>query len=181
MCLTSCDYGVGMCVALKHGLVIVSENTGVGGSFQLHMYLLVDGSLVRSVGSYGSGKGQFNFCGGGLCITPDGDGVLVAERYNRRVQVVKVGNGAWVRFIGVGVLRRPDFVDCSNDIASLCRRLTVIAYVCFHGVRDISYPSLGRLAVVRVSCIVPMGFDCWVAAAGWLSPTPATIDCVCSG
>ena len=66
----------------------------------LHMHSLEDGSLVRRIGSKGSGKGQFNFNMGGLCVSPDGDSVLVAECYNNRVQEVRVVDGSWVRFVG---------------------------------------------------------------------------------
>jgi hypothetical protein len=86
----ACPRGAGMCVALKHGLVIVS---GIGSESELHMHSLADGSLVRRVGSKGSGKGQFNFHCGGLCVSPDGDSVLVAE-YRR---VLNDGSGSSVK------------------------------------------------------------------------------------
>lgn len=96
-------------MSLKHGLVIVSD----WQFFQLHVYMLHDGSFVRSIGNHGSGRGQFNFLCGGLCITPDNDGVLVAECYNRRVQEVRImgDKSPWVRFIGVD---GPQYVDCNS-------------------------------------------------------------------
>ncbi len=101
-----------MCVALKHGLIIVSDHE----TKQLHMHSLADGSLLRSIGSRGRGKGQFNFWRGGMCVSADGDSVLVAESGNNRVQQVRIVDGAWVRFVGEGVLRRPEHVDCNADV-----------------------------------------------------------------
>ena len=104
-----------MCVALTHGphgLVIVSNNVAK----QLCIYSLADGSLIRRIGSKGSGKGQFNFYLGGLCVSPDGDSLLVAEYHNNRVQQVRIVDGSWVRFVGEGVLDRPQFVDCNADV-----------------------------------------------------------------
>jgi hypothetical protein len=89
-----CAIGDGMCVSLKHGLIVISEHDGFRG-FRLHMHSLLDGSLVRSIGRKGSGKGRFMFSCGGLCVSPDGDSVLVAERYNDRVQQVKIADGSW--------------------------------------------------------------------------------------
>jgi hypothetical protein len=104
-----------MCVAPKHGLVIVVDHK----TMRLHMHSLADWSLVRSIGSEGVGKGQFRFEYGGLCVSPDGDSVLVAEHYNNRVQQVRIVDGSWVRFMGEGVLRKPDFVDCNADVIAV--------------------------------------------------------------
>jgi hypothetical protein len=109
----ACASGCGMCVSLKHGLIIVSDD------FQLHMHSLLDGSLVRSIGSERTDKGQFDCLIGGLCASPDGDSVLVAEQYNRRVQQVKIADGSCVRFVGVGVLMDPDYVDCNTDVIAV--------------------------------------------------------------
>ncbi len=101
-----------MCVAPKHGLVICVDNK----TMRLHMYSLADGSLVRSIGSEGVGKGQFDVSYGGLCVSPDGDSVLVAEWGNDRVQQVRIADGSWVRFVGEGVLVQPQFLDCDADV-----------------------------------------------------------------
>lgn len=155
----ACTYGTGMCVSLKHGLVIVSEFQEVGG-FQLHMYSLADGSLVRSIGSKGRGKGQFRFGGGGLCVSPDGDSVLVAEYFNDRVQEVRVVHGSWVRFVGERVLNLPDYVDCNADVIVVsegCNRISVLSWrdgsvlAQFgsegSGPGELSYPGSVRLLV----------------------------------
>ena len=74
---THCHQGIGMCVSLKHRLVILS----CAYDAQLQVRSLDDGSLVRRIGSKsnGSGRGQFLFRSGGLCISPSGDTVLLAE------------------------------------------------------------------------------------------------------
>ncbi len=120
-----------MCVVVKHGLVIVSAKPDrSSGGFELHMHSLTDGSLVRSIGSKGSGKGQFNFNCGGLCVSPDGDSVLLAECYNNRVQQVLM-DGSWVRFVGEGVLKSPQYVDCNADVIAVsedCPRISVLSW-----------------------------------------------------
>jgi DNA-binding beta-propeller fold protein YncE len=80
------------------------------------MYSLIDGTMIRSIGSYGKGKGQFDFYFGGLCMGPDGDSVLVADTYNNRVQEVRIADGSWVRFVGDGMPDKPEFVDCNADV-----------------------------------------------------------------
>ncbi len=128
---TSCCHGFGMCVSLKHGLVIVSDN----GRSYLHVYSLADGSLVRTIGGLNApDKVQFNFNCGGLSVSPDGDSVLVAEYFNDRVQEVKVvvAEGHFLRFVGVGLLRRPQYVDCNADVIAVsedCHRLSVLSWL----------------------------------------------------
>jgi hypothetical protein len=111
VCTVPCNAGWGMCVSSKHGLIIVS-----GFDNRLYVYSLADGSPIRSIGGKGEGKGQFEYYIGGLCLAPDGDGVLVAEKWNNRVQEVRISDGAWVRFVGVGVLAEPEYVDANADI-----------------------------------------------------------------
>jgi tripartite motif-containing protein 71 len=111
----ACPEGHGICVSGPHGLVVVSDCNAK----QLFMYSLIDGTLIRSTGSKGSGKGQFDFRNGGLCVSPDGDSVLVAEFHNRRVQEVRIVDGSWVRFIGIGVLKKPEYVDCNADVIAV--------------------------------------------------------------
>ncbi len=141
-----CANGYSMCVSLKHALIVVTECAAFGGS-HLYMHSLLDGSLVRSIGSKGRGKGQLMFHFGGLCVSPDGDSVLVAERFNNRVQQVKIADGSWVRFVGVGVLQCPDYVDCNTDVIAVSETClhcisvfswadgTVLAQFCSYGSR----------------------------------------------
>jgi hypothetical protein len=121
-----------MCVSLKHGLIVISECVA-SDTFRLDMHSLLDGSLVRSIGSVGSGKGQLRFHNGRLCVSPDGDSVLVAENYNDRVQQVKIADGSWVRFVGVGILKSPNYVDCNSNVIAvsetLMHRISVFSWV----------------------------------------------------
>ncbi len=126
-----CVAGAHICVLAKHGLVIVPAsfvgNDRLDG--RLHMYALADGSWVRSIGSWGRDRGQFRFFDGGLCVSPDGDSVLVAESKNNRVQQVRIVDGSWVRFVGDGVLDMPRYVDCNTDFIAVsehCHRISVL-------------------------------------------------------
>jgi hypothetical protein len=106
-----CRCKIGMCATLQYGLVIVSD----WQTNQLDMYSLIDGTLVKQVGGKGRGRSEFHH-GQGLCLGPCGDSVLVAEFYNSRVQEVRIADGSWVRFIGVGQLHKPQQVDCNADV-----------------------------------------------------------------
>ena len=123
-----CPDSCGICVAVPHGLAVVSDTK----TQQLLMYSLIDGTRIRSIGSQGGGKGQFNFDYGGLCVSPDGDAVLVADTYNMRVQEVRIVDGSWVRFVGIGVLEKPQCVDCNADVIAVsewaCHRISVLSW-----------------------------------------------------
>ncbi len=109
-------YPCGMCVLLKHNLVVTSR--GNHDESVLHLYSLTNGSLLRTVSS---DKSPFSYRVGGLCATPSGDGVLLAERDHSRVQEINVlePSRTWVRFIGDGVLRVPEHVDCNAAIIAV--------------------------------------------------------------
>lgn len=97
-----------MCVSLRHGLVIVSNQD----TRRLWVYSLVDGSLVCKIG-YGEDDNE-GFLGG-LCVSPDGDCVLATDWIGSRLRQIRIADGSRVRFIGVGVLERPQYVDCNDD------------------------------------------------------------------
>jgi DNA-binding beta-propeller fold protein YncE len=124
----ACLKSYGICVVVPHGLFVVSDSEAK----QLHMYSLLDGTRIRSIGSKGDGKGQFDFRNGGLCVSPDGDSVLVADTRNNRVQEVRLVDGSWVRFVGKGVLKWPECVDCNADVivvsAWACHRISVLSW-----------------------------------------------------
>ena len=107
-----CPTGDGICVSMKHELVIV----GCYWTNVLKAYSLVDGSLVRTIGDKGRDKGQFMFHIGGLCVSPDGDSVLVAEDQNGRVQQISILDGSWIRFVGEYLLRTPACLDCNSNV-----------------------------------------------------------------
>ena len=58
--VTDCVPGWGMCVSVKHNVIVVSNYR----DDKLYQYSLDDGSLVRSVGGHGSRKGRFNLDAG---------------------------------------------------------------------------------------------------------------------
>ena len=67
----------------------------------LTVYSLPGGERIRTFGSRGEGEGQFDWPAK-LCFSVAGN-ILVAERWNKRVQEVTL-TGDHVRFIGVGVI-----------------------------------------------------------------------------
>ena len=103
-----CVYGFGMAVHAAHGWVVVSGYDDK----RLHVYSLADGALLHSYGGPGDGRGQFSWENGGVCVSPRGT-VLVAERYNRRLQEVDVLAGSHLRMLADGCLDDPEFVSCS--------------------------------------------------------------------
>ena len=68
----------------------------------------------HSFGGSGTGPGQLSFDGrfGGLCMTHR-DSLLIAEHKQGRVQELWPADGRHERFIGDGVLRTPNYVDCN--------------------------------------------------------------------
>ncbi len=125
----SCPYSNGLCISLPRGVFIVS--TFYFG-FRLCVYSLEDKSLVRIIGDSGPGKEQFNFEYGGLCVSPDGECVLVAEEGNQRVQQLRIADGSWVRFAGEGVLKSPQYLDCNTDVI-------VVSESCQHRISVLSW------------------------------------------
>ena len=97
-----------MAVDVVRGVVIVGSDS----DYKLYVYSLADGSLLRSFGEKGSGKGQFHWGYGGMCMTPRGT-LLLAEQPNNRLQELSVDDGSHVRFI-IGSAKQADYVDCSN-------------------------------------------------------------------
>jgi hypothetical protein len=122
----ACWESFDLCVTLKHRLVIVSDFL----TKQLYMYALDDGRFVRTLGRREYRERQM--CGVcGLCISPDGDSVLVARAHHDCVQELRIVDGSLVRLIGLGNLDMPEYVDCNADvIAVLARhsRVTVFAW-----------------------------------------------------
>ena len=111
------DEGFGMAVLLPRRLLVV----GVEDAGALDVVDLVTGTPIHSIGSAGSGAGQFDFeGGGGLCATPCDDTVLVADTNNRRVIEVHVDSGAFLRVFGDNeTAMRPRAVDCNAGIVAV--------------------------------------------------------------
>ncbi len=132
---------LGMCVSWKHEMVVVSEyNYHNLAACQLHVYSLRDGRSVRTIGRFGTGKEEFNFTHGGLCVSPDGDCVLLAEDVNRRIHQLSILDGSWVRFIGdEGVLTEPRHVDANWNVV-------VVSETCQHVITVLSWVHGHKLA-----------------------------------
>ena len=97
----------GVTVHNKH--VFVAE----GGNHRILMFTL-DGQLIRTIGSYGSGPGQFNDPRA-VAFAPDGDGdMYVLDRYNSRIQVFNA-NGVYQREFGNRQLKYPLDIICTAD------------------------------------------------------------------
>ncbi len=124
-----------MCVSIRHGLVIITAPVQQRApTSQLYIYSLSDGSLLREMGARGRNEGQLQVYHGGLCITPDGDSVLVAEYHNDRVQEIRVveSQHPHVRFIGLDDLICPQFVDCNNKVIVVSEALGRISVLSWH-------------------------------------------------
>ena len=81
------------------------------------------GKLERTFGSRGKGAGQ-TLDPFGVCVSPDGELLFVAERNNHRVQVLRASDGAHVRSVGSkgsghDQFKYPSFVCLSRDGAVL--------------------------------------------------------------
>ena len=138
-----CVKGHGMAVDATRGVVVVSGRY-FSEKHKLFVYSLADGSLVRTVGGKGTSAGQFDWDYGGLCMTPRGT-LLAAERWNDRLQEVNIDDGGHVGFIGVGLLDKPDYVDCSPTTIAVLERY----YVEADCVRLLSWPAGALLALCR--------------------------------
>ena len=79
----------GLAVSPELGVIAVTNEDSVS------IYSIADASLIRTVGEYGSGKGQFDRARK-VCFTPTGN-LLVAEQGNMRVQEITLA-GEHVRF-----------------------------------------------------------------------------------
>jgi DNA-binding beta-propeller fold protein YncE len=93
------------------GNIAVFDSSQYGGEACVQVFRLSDGTHLRSIGSAGSGNGQF---AGGCCgIAFDGEGnLVVADCGNDRVQVLRYSDGAHLRTIssersGTGQFNQP--------------------------------------------------------------------------
>ncbi len=94
-------------VVANADIVVVTEH----GAHRISVFSRSSGSLLRRIGSGGSGNGQLK-SPRGLCFLPGGRRIAVADDVNDRVSVFDV-SGTWIRHVGVGVLKAPTDVACS--------------------------------------------------------------------
>jgi DNA-binding beta-propeller fold protein YncE len=95
-------------VCANADVVVVSE-------LNLHrvsVFRRADGTLTRQFGAHGSGVGRLAYPRA-LCFTCSDRHVAVADCVNDRVSVFTV-DGEFIRHVGVGVLKRPEGVACSD-------------------------------------------------------------------
>ncbi len=141
-----------MCVLWGRDLVVLSDVASGG----LDLYR-TSGLFVKSIGSKGKFRGQFDFRRGGLCAGPDGDSVLVAEYRNSRVQQVSVVASPpreWMRYVGMGVLALPEHVACdARHIAVSDYNMTSTSIVVFR------YNDGEPVAFVGMPHNVPLQFS----------------------
>ena len=97
---TSCDANYGLAISPDSAHMVASHF-----NHTLSVHTLTGVKHIRTFGSRGAGKGQFD-CPAKLCFSAAGS-ILVAERGNKRVQEVTL-TGDHVRFIGVCVI--DDFI-----------------------------------------------------------------------
>ena len=120
-CVTRASWG--MAVDAARGVFLVAGCVAPDDN-KLFVHALTDGALVRTLGSKGVGRGQFHWNHGGLAMTPRGT-VLVAERYNHRLQEVGVLDDG-------GVLLTPEHVDCSGSVVAVAEsddhRVTLLSW-----------------------------------------------------
>ncbi len=96
---------IGVCA--NADIVVVSELD----AHRLTVLKRSDGTVVRRMGSGGSGDGQLD-TPHGVCFMSGDRHIAVADYKNDRVSVFGV-DGAFVRHVGVGVLKAPTGVACS--------------------------------------------------------------------
>jgi DNA-binding beta-propeller fold protein YncE len=95
-------------VCANADVVVVCE----WGGHRVSVFNRSDGALLRRIGSSGNGDGQLKYpCG--LCFLSDERHVAVADDDNHRISVFSI-DGAFVRHVGVGVLKGPRGVGCST-------------------------------------------------------------------
>ncbi len=115
-------------MAAKHGVLLVPNME----TKQVDMHSLVDGSLVRKISNKGYATGQLNYACSGLCISPDGDSVLVVTEFTDCVHEIRIVDGSWVRGIGKGVLKLPQCVDCNTAAIAIsessCHRISILSW-----------------------------------------------------
>ena len=95
------------------GVTVINNQVYVAdsGNHRISIFTL-EGQLIRTIGSRGSGPGQFD-CPSAVAISPDGD-MYVTDYWNQRVQVFNP-DGVFQREFGKGQLNRPRNILITAD------------------------------------------------------------------
>ena len=106
------QFGVGH-LSYPWGVTVNNKQVYVadGRNCRISIFTL-EGQLIRTIGSQGSGSGQFNWPSA-VAISPDGD-MYVTEYYNHRVQVFSP-DGVFQREFGKGELNHPRDILITAD------------------------------------------------------------------
>ena len=106
------QFGVGH-LSYPWGVTVNNKQVYVAGgrSHRISIFTL-EGQLIRTIGSYGSGPGQFNWPSA-VAISPDGD-MYVTEANSHRVQVFSP-DGVFQREFGKGQLNSPHDILLTAD------------------------------------------------------------------
>jgi len=93
-------------IAVHSDLIVVGNTAG-----WVEIHNAFTGELIRCFGSRGDGPGQIGTVATGVCVSPDGTNLLVAEYTNPRLSMFTV-DGVFIKHIAVGILGN----DSSNDV-----------------------------------------------------------------
>ena len=106
------QFGVGH-LSIPLGVTVNNKRVHVAdsGNRRISIFTL-EGQLIRTIGSPGSGHGEFN-CPGAVAISPDVD-MYVTDNYNHRVQVFSP-DGVFQREFGKGQLNYPCDILLTGD------------------------------------------------------------------
>jgi tripartite motif-containing protein 71 len=143
-----CPYPSGIAVDGQGNVAVVD-----GGSDRVQVFRLSDGARIRSIGSKGSGNGEFTGGYGGVAFDSEGN-LVVADSGNHRVQVLRYSDGTHVRTIGskgagAGHFQNPSVVavDAAGHIVVVDysnHRVQVLRYSDGAHVRTIGSPGSGN-------------------------------------
>ena len=115
-----------------------SQYLFVADEHSVQMFAVTDGTFNGAIDSFGSNAGQFT-CPRDVCVSPNGELVLVTDGSANRVQVYRTGDRAYIRTL---------------DLASVCAGLRYPHSACFSPCGERLYVSEhgnNSIQVIRTS------------------------------
>jgi hypothetical protein len=103
----------GIAVSRDGSTLLVSDVDSHG----VHVFGVADGVYLRTIGSWGSGRLQFNIPRQAWVASDDF--VFVAELGNKRIQILTPRDFDFHGFVGMGQLQRPNGVCADGDIIAV--------------------------------------------------------------